>query len=832
MDGQSELAIQMAALRAENDKLIQTLTKLQGSSSSANTRPTVNVDSSNVANLIDGPPAPKRSFGEMKIWVGSWNMGAVDPFQALDLTSVEGKETSAKLLASFIPLGYDVYVLGLQEGVCEAMYDAVAIYTDTYRLPLNGKVYPARDNGKVRSRRMGRAIKVSDFIEDSREGRNPDPVVSTADMLDRVWGRGDGAMLVPKFTGISVYVAPIVAPYVRLLGMYKHSFGASEGSKGGVGVALGLYDVTMAFINVHMASKRPEMRRQQYQELVDRLGSKLGGRGFGLNESFHHIIWMGDLNTHCAGISAADAVALIRSGRHMQLLLQHDELLLEKDNETAFYEYEEPLMGPRFFPTYKKLPGRGKVDTTDPDWVSKVYVTAYKEPFYKGGRVMERVPAWTDRIQYHSLPDRWGELMPEALDPLHPDTSIHNYHAVNDAFDTSDHSAIYATFGLQICAEEMDESVEAYVEAAQAQVGYRQAENGDEDDEKPLAEDGSALPRQLPPVGPITDVPDMTLLHPSLRPLQIDLSLYGIVVDYKGGMVAPRAVSTVFPLPYEDSNEIPDRRKVVRENGIPFFSRGQDSLSIGMRTIVSRANRLETLHLLLKVSLDDHIKAQCVICLKDGGFVGAGTHINTFLQPLICNGLPLKHNGKPVTVTFTMEMNAYERGGMQAINTPSAPVTKSTHASTGLKRSTSPDVNTVPDTAINVTSSTPANNNLRTPGPSNTNTSINVSTASTPVRNTNIAPRPPATTNTNATSTGLANRTTTNSSLATPSTNAAPSPAVNSAATKERTLQLMAAARAKAAPTSTARPPTTGRPNVRPTNSGANSVTGPDNYDE
>ena len=30
MDGQSELAIQMAALRAENDKLIQTLTKLQG----------------------------------------------------------------------------------------------------------------------------------------------------------------------------------------------------------------------------------------------------------------------------------------------------------------------------------------------------------------------------------------------------------------------------------------------------------------------------------------------------------------------------------------------------------------------------------------------------------------------------------------------------------------------------------------------------------------------------------------------------------------------------------------------------------------------------------
>ena len=29
--------------------------------------------------------------------------------------------------------------------------------------------------------------------------------------------------------------------------------------------------------------------------------------------------------------------------------------------ELCFYEYEEPLMGPRFYPTYKKIPNRGKV---------------------------------------------------------------------------------------------------------------------------------------------------------------------------------------------------------------------------------------------------------------------------------------------------------------------------------------------------------------------------------------------------------------------------------------------------------------------------------------
>ena len=51
--------------------------------------------------------------------------------------------------------------------------------------------------------------------------------------LDRVWGRGDGAILMPKFTGIAVFVSEISSPYVRLLGVYKHSFGAAEGSKGG-----------------------------------------------------------------------------------------------------------------------------------------------------------------------------------------------------------------------------------------------------------------------------------------------------------------------------------------------------------------------------------------------------------------------------------------------------------------------------------------------------------------------------------------------------------------------------------------------------------------------
>jgi len=231
---------------------------------------------------------------------------------------------------------------------------------------------------------------VQQLIDEARLGIMPEPCTNTVDMLDRVWGRGDGALLSPKFTGLAVFVAPVVAPYTRVLSVFKHSFGASEGSKGGVGVALGCYDVTLAFVNCHMASKKSDMRRAQYCELVDRMGAKLGGRGalslprqrqrwsgatsvpcsfvtergsrwahavdllravpflssrpagFGLNESFHHVIWMGDLNTHVKGVSGEQAVGMITGGRTLELLYDHDELLADKeavrgsDNEEAY----------------------------------------------------------------------------------------------------------------------------------------------------------------------------------------------------------------------------------------------------------------------------------------------------------------------------------------------------------------------------------------------------------------------------------------------------------------------------------------------------------------
>ena len=73
-------------------------------------------------DAIEGPRPPKRMFGEMKLWTGTWNMGAVDPFQALGDLAAKQDEV-ARLLAPFVPKGLDVYVLAVQEGVCDKIYE-------------------------------------------------------------------------------------------------------------------------------------------------------------------------------------------------------------------------------------------------------------------------------------------------------------------------------------------------------------------------------------------------------------------------------------------------------------------------------------------------------------------------------------------------------------------------------------------------------------------------------------------------------------------------------------------------------------------------------------
>ena len=160
-------------------------------------------------------------LGEMKLWVGSWNMGARDPFMELgDLTA--NADAAARMLSPFVPLGLDVYVFGVQEGISDKMYEAIEQYTGTFRLPLHTKLYAPRDakeaagggGGSGRSRRPGCAIRVSSLLAEARAGALPEPEV----LFGSPGGRPRGPATLTRSGGL-----PLPAPGATLSVSWRYA---------------------------------------------------------------------------------------------------------------------------------------------------------------------------------------------------------------------------------------------------------------------------------------------------------------------------------------------------------------------------------------------------------------------------------------------------------------------------------------------------------------------------------------------------------------------------------------------------------------------------------
>merc|ERR1712166_992601 len=74
--------------------------------------------------------------------------------------------------------------------------------------------------------------------------------------------------------------------------------------------------------------------------------------------------------------------------------------------------------------------------SADGTWVRECYDVQYQQQWYKGAKEKLRMPSWTDRIMYRSLPH-----FESLLKPL-------SYTAVNYVLLCSDHSPVIATFQL------------------------------------------------------------------------------------------------------------------------------------------------------------------------------------------------------------------------------------------------------------------------------------------------------------------------------------------------------------------------------------------------
>eukprot|EP00742_Colponemidia_sp_Colp-10_P004786 GILJ01005106.1.p1 GENE.GILJ01005106.1~~GILJ01005106.1.p1 ORF type:complete len:859 (-),score=93.67 GILJ01005106.1:299-2875(-) len=510
-------------------------------------------------------------FAPLKIWVGTWNMGVKDPF---DNTTAE---EAVSLLDEFIKPGYDLYVLGVQECVGDKVFQAVQCVFEKRRDPIDRIM-------------LG-------------EG-------------SRVAGRGDGSFIGQKYTGLGLFLNRSLRQggFVRLLKNAAVSLGLSEGSKGGVGAVLWVMGSTIAFINCHLSANSVQERRHGYQYLVDHLGNELGNRFFQLNEQFHHIVWMGDLNYRCFGISVNDTLSKIAKGELTELREHYDEMTCEIKNGNVFHRFKEPRMAPDFYPTYKKYENRPKSDYSDPKWVVQCYRTSYKEPWYKSGRTKARIPGWCDRIIYRSSTDLEGYLTPEPAvstvnGAVNGDSSTEHdvYSSINDGLVCSDHSPVYGAFVLKV----------------------------------PGAGPPPRLLVSLQAAEPDASIPQDVALLPRIKLCDIRLVVNGV-------KETPRNIRVLLPAPFEDATIVCEKitsKGTSREAAFSYWD-----------CVYTGTQPLESLHGLIKVRRNDSRIScgQCLFALSVPGLFSAeGVE---FLLPLTRNGTPMKDGDTPVLLNFTVSV--------------------------------------------------------------------------------------------------------------------------------------------------------------------------------
>lgn len=571
-------------------------------------------------------PARPLSSRDVRIWVGTWNMGAADPF--IDGGGIIDEQRSAGMLSNFVPHGYQLYVLGVQEGVSENVYHAVEAYLN-------------RNDRGQRYYRM--ELKNSNSMVTNKY-HNADAVI------DAVHGRGDGAFMGTKFTGMAVFYCAEIKDTVKLVRAGVHKFNLTSGSKGGVAVALMVHHTTMVFVNCHLDARNDAYRREQIRNLNANLGRIMGHGNFDLTEQFHHVLWMGDMNYRIVLLDPQMVLHMLEEGRNMELHDKFDGLLNDRRNGGVFEGFTEPNKFPDFYPTYKKFPKRGIVSETMPLWPSLVFRVLYKEPFYKGGKVKKRVPGWCDRILIHSLLVSDSKLIPEkVLNPFSEERSwIDNYRSINhgDGMDVSDHSPVCATFTLSFSHGNRDtHSGSNLSPRSKARPSSRSRSISSRIDSE-----SARFSRSVN--GSYFDQPHVVRhLTKGTRPVSTVLRVFNMQLQWNGNAIVPKRTRVVAPLMGED-----DTKQVDRSEERMLGVKGYD---LSLNVVLQHTRPLELLHMLVWVK-NESIQGHCTLSLKRIARMEEGGEV-VFRVPLYNDSMRLYHEGHPLLVVFSVRSKMFAK---------------------------------------------------------------------------------------------------------------------------------------------------------------------------
>ncbi|ETV94097.1 hypothetical protein, variant [Aphanomyces invadans] len=550
--------------------------------------------------------AGTRQEGDISIWIGTWNLGAADPFS--DSRGLMDDADTSRMVRHLVPVGYDLYVLGVQEGVNENVYFAIQAYLNRNPQLLRYQRKELRNDKVVLPNKQA-------------------PVDA---VFDAVRGRGDGAFMGTKFTGMAVFCGEHVSADVQVLRAGLHKFNIASGSKGGVAVALKVKHTTLCFINCHLDARNDTYRREQIRLLNTNLGKVMGHPYFDLTQQFHHIVWMGDLNYRIVKMDASEVCRLLSEDRIEELHERGDGLLNDR-KQGIFEGFKEPDKFHNFYPTYKKFPLRGNVDMHDPNWPERVYRVLYKEPFYKGGQVKKRVPGWCDRILVYSTPMRNSDLVAEKVPcPFMQGRWVDNYQSINDGvgMDVSDHSPVTCTMLLKFVRPSM--------------AGIR----GDK---------GLSLPGVPDGVSSYTDLrPNVRLQGPSYGggphgPITTVLTLFNMVVTWGSHSHVPKKTRVVAPLMGED--DLNRQTEATGERNISITNVATLSLNVKLH----HERSLQDLHMLVWVR-HESVVGHCVVSLKRVADLHIdGTDEARYKASLYFNASPVTMDGVPVKLIFSVK---------------------------------------------------------------------------------------------------------------------------------------------------------------------------------
>ncbi|KAL9684067.1 hypothetical protein QQ045_021499 [Rhodiola kirilowii] len=335
----------------------------------------LNLNNSKVDVISKSAAAKSNESQNLKMFVGTWNVGGKSPPQDLDLRS----------FLKFPADPADVYVLGFQEIV-----------------PLNaGNVLGAEDSGPAAEwlSLIRQTLNLNTSVEDDLKNKNNvnedfERFCKYKFDQDEDLPCGGGGLVrrrLPNYclaaskqmVGLFLCVwvrSDLVAKIgeIRVSSVGTGIMGCL-GNKGSVSVSMNMYNTSFCFVCTHLASGEKEGNEvRRNSDVVEILRKTSFGRPYRDGILDHNnVIWLGDLNYRLACDRGETYESLKLND--WQTLLEKDQLKKEQRAGRVFKGWEEGVI--RFAPTYKYLPD------------SDQYVCqslAFKEK--------PRTPAWCDRI--------------------------------------------------------------------------------------------------------------------------------------------------------------------------------------------------------------------------------------------------------------------------------------------------------------------------------------------------------------------------------------------------------------------------------------------------